>query len=49
MIEVIWVAVFGAALAWLQAHSTDPDPIELPVEDEWTRWEDEIHNWREGA
>jgi hypothetical protein len=47
--EVLWVSLFGLALAWLQSNSRDEDPIEVrvPVEDEWTRWEEEIHDWRD--
>jgi hypothetical protein len=48
MVEVLWVALFGAALAWLQSRSEHdaPSGATVPVEDEWTRWEEEIHDWR---
>jgi hypothetical protein len=51
MVEVLWVTLFGAALAWLQSQSgvvEEPVEPEAPVDDEWTRWEAEIHDWREG-
>jgi hypothetical protein len=51
MAEVIWVAIFGAGLAWLQARSGDvppPEPVRAPVDDEWHRWEQEIHDWKDG-
>ena len=53
MVEVIWVALFGAALAWLQAQSSAdetrdaPMEAEVPVDDEWRRWEQEIYDWRD--
>lgn len=47
MVEVIWVTIFGAALAWLQSHSVDPDEVRVPVDDEWSRWEEEIHDWKD--
>ena len=47
MVEVIWVTIFGAALAWLQARSVDPDEVEIPLDDEWSRWEEEIHDWKD--
>ncbi len=44
MVEIFLVALFGAGLAWLQAHSREPEP--LRVDDAtWERWEHEIHNW----
>ena len=53
MVEVIWVAIFGAVLAWLQANSVADGPVETsaevkpPVDDEWHRWEREIYDWRD--
>jgi hypothetical protein len=49
MVEVIWVSLFGAALAWLQMRSAPEDPVEVrtPVDEEWTRWEQELFDWRE--
>ncbi len=49
MVEVLWVSLFGAALAWLQAQNVQEEPVEaeVPVEDEWSRWEEEIYDWRE--
>lgn len=47
MVEVLWVAIFGAVLAWLQANSSEPEDIQAPIDDEWSRWEEEIHDWRE--
>jgi hypothetical protein len=49
MVEVIWVTIFGAALAWLQAHSAADEPVEAqaPVDEEWRRWEEEIYDWRD--
>lgn len=47
--EVLWVTIFGAALAWLQANSRELEDVPLPVDDEWSRWEAEIHDWREDA
>lgn len=47
MVEVFWVSLFGAALAWLQSRNTEPEEVTVPVEDEWTRWEEEIHDWRD--
>lgn len=49
MFEVLWVTVFGAALAWLHARNDVEEQmsITVPVDDEWTRWEEEIHDWRE--
>lgn len=47
--EVLWVSFFGLALAWLQSNSREEAPPEarVPVDDEWTRWEEEIHDWRD--
>lgn len=49
--EVLWVAIFGGALAWLQAQSASEQPVgvevEAPVEEEWRRWEQELYDWRE--
>lgn len=53
MVEVIWVTIFGAALAWLQSHSAaeeqaeSPAEVRAPVDDEWRRWEEEIYDWRD--
>lgn len=50
MVEVFWVSLFGAALAWLQSRSNldEQAEVKIPVEDdEWTRWEEEIHDWRQ--
>ena len=49
MVEVMWVSLFGAALAWLQSRSTteEPQPSTVSLDDEWSRWEREIHDWRE--
>ncbi|WP_157965773.1 hypothetical protein [Euzebya rosea] len=51
MSEVLWVTVFGAVLAWLQANSNLDEPqleqVEIPVDDEWERWEAEIHDWKD--
>lgn len=50
MVEVLWVAIFGAVLAWLQARSNlEPKRVEVPTEDAWDRWEEEIHDWRDTA
>ncbi|MEO2107464.1 MAG: hypothetical protein ABGZ36_17715 [Actinomycetota bacterium] len=50
MSEVLWVTVLGAVLAWLQANS-GPDEqleqVEVPIDDEWERWEAEIHDWKD--
>ncbi len=49
MVEVLWVTLFGAALAWLQSQTTPEDPVEatVPVDEEWQRWEEEIYDWRD--
>lgn len=47
MVEVLWVSLFGAALAWLQSRSGEVEEVTIPVDDEWTRWEEEIHDWRD--
>ncbi|CAN5161666.1 hypothetical protein BH23ACT9_BH23ACT9_32890 [soil metagenome] len=59
MVEVLWVSLFGAVLAWLQSQSdlerepeveveVEVEEITVPVEDgEWSRWEEEIHDWRD--
>ncbi|CAN5866017.1 hypothetical protein BH24ACT15_BH24ACT15_19250 [soil metagenome] len=49
MIEVLWVTLFGAALAWLQSRSNldEQTEVQVPVDDEWTRWEEEIHDWKQ--
>jgi hypothetical protein len=53
MVEVLWVAIFGGALAWLQARSAVEEPAEIPldarppVDDEWRRWEEQIYDWRD--
>ncbi len=49
MVEVLWVTLFGAAFAWLQLRSEVDDQVgaAIPVDDEWTRWEEEIHDWRD--
>ncbi|CAN5151373.1 hypothetical protein BH23ACT9_BH23ACT9_31990 [soil metagenome] len=49
--EVLWVSIFGLALAWLQSQSREevqpPPEVHVPADDEWTRWEEEIHDWRD--
>lgn len=47
--EVLWVVLFGAALAWLQARNDVEDEVHstVPLDDEWARWEEEIHDWRD--
>ncbi len=49
MVEVLWVTLFGAALAWLQSHTAPEEPVEaaVPVDEEWQRWEEEIYDWRD--
>ncbi|WP_370325770.1 hypothetical protein [Euzebya sp.] len=48
MVEVLWVTLFGAGLAWLQSrNSLEEAEVKVPVDDEWTRWEEEIHDWRD--
>lgn len=53
MVEVLWVAIFGGALAWLQARSVVGEQAEVPldarppVDDEWRRWEEQIYDWRD--
>lgn len=49
MMEVIWVSIFGAALAWLQSQTTagEQTDAEAPIDDEWRRWEEEIYDWRD--
>lgn len=51
MVEVLWVSVFGAALAWLQSRSnlSEQAEVTVPVDDEWARWEEEIHDWRDST
>ncbi|MGI9017907.1 MAG: hypothetical protein ACR2HR_12520 [Euzebya sp.] len=46
MIEVFLVSLFGAALAWLQSQSNldEQTQMQTPVDDEWARWEEEIHD-----
>lgn len=47
MTEVVVVALMGAALAWLQAHNAEPEEVVVPIDDEWSRWEAEIHDWKD--